>query len=226
MDLNIATLHKPTTSDPPNLTHRRGSRRCWIKDTAQVAAGSSADQVRVIGRRTDTHSPGGTAEQIAQSVGEILEDIRRVLEGGDGFLVGEDLVPDGKVVGRTGGALDGGVSLEVEVPVAGLCDAAVDDGAVLGVGGAVGVLVAGGVEAGVMAFADDDDGDAREVLLGACGGVGLYAGLLEQGQFLLDDDVVLAFGDTVAVDDDVLWEGVLVGARPALQPGLEHLVQV
>ena len=55
------------------------------------------------------------------------------------------------------GSLDRGMGLEEEIPVPGLGDAAVDDGAVFGVIPAIGVFFAGGVEAGLVAFADYDD---------------------------------------------------------------------
>ena len=73
--------------------------------------------------------------------------MRQVLEGVGGILKGrlqppvsEYLVEDGEVVGWTCGALERGVGLEVEVPIANFRDAAVDDGAVLRIGRAVGIF--------------------------------------------------------------------------------------
>ena len=51
-----------------------------------------------------------------------------------------------------------------EVPVAGLGNAAVNYGSVFGIGGAVGVAGSRRIETGVVALADDDNGDVRETL--------------------------------------------------------------
>lgn len=154
-----------------------------------------------------------------------LEHVSGVLRGGHDFLLGEDLVPDGVVMRRTGGPLEGCMGLQVEVPVAGFCDAAVDDGAVGGVLGAVGVFFAGRVEAGMVAFADDDDGEAREVLGCLRGWVDCFAGVPEQWEFLFCDEAVLALGDAVAVDDNVLGVAALVLGGPAAEVFFHHRVQ-
>ena len=83
------------------------------------------------------------------------------------------------------------MSLQEEVPVAGLGDAAVDDGPgdwVL----AVRVLLCCWVEAGVVALSDDDDGQTWETFLCLVCWVGFLACFLEKGKFLVDDLVVLA----------------------------------
>ena len=76
-----------------------------------------------------------------------------------GFVdAGEDFVDEDDVVGWACGAFDGGVGLEVEVP------GAVDDEAGFRVAVAVarglGVGFGRGEEAGVVAFSDDDEGEA------------------------------------------------------------------
>ena len=68
-------------------------------------------------------------------------------------------------MGGPGGALERGVGLQEEVPVAGLGDAAVDYGAVFGIGGAVGVAGSRRIEPGVVALTDYNYGDVRETLL-------------------------------------------------------------
>jgi len=88
-----------------------------------------------------------------------------------GFVdAGEDFVCKDNVVGGAGGAFDGGVGLEEEVKVVGGGDGAVDDEAGFGVA----VIVCGGVlnslsrvfgiengeETSVVAFTDDDHGEA------------------------------------------------------------------
>ena len=56
------------------------------------------------------------------------------------------------------------MSLQVEVPVAGLADSVVDDGARLRVGGVFGFTIGCRVEAGVVALSNDDDGYAGRPL--------------------------------------------------------------
>ena len=145
---------------PFDHTTRGSSTWRGIKKVAQVAPSSLTHQIGIVSRRANADGFGGTAEEVAHVVREVLEGVGGILEGGLDLGATEDLVEDGVVVGGTGGALDGGVGLEEEVPVAGFGDAAVDDGAVLRVRGPVGVFLLDGVEARVVPLADDDDGHA------------------------------------------------------------------
>lgn len=109
-----------------------------------------------------------------------------------GVLGVENLVPDSKVVCGASGSLQGGVCLEVEVPVTGFGDAAVDHGARLRVEGPLGFTLARGVEASVVPLSDDHDRHAGETLLGVGGWVRGSASLLQKGKLLVDYRVVLA----------------------------------
>ena len=71
----------------------------------------------------------------------------------------ENLIVDNDVVSRTGGAVDSSVSLQKKVPGTGICDVAIDHGAVLGVGGPICVFGLGGVEARMVAFTHERDED-------------------------------------------------------------------
>lgn len=61
--------------------------------------------------------------------------------------------------------LDSRMRLQEKIPVPRLRDTAVDHGAGDAVGTPVGILGVGGVEAGVVALADDDEGEAGQPLL-------------------------------------------------------------
>ncbi len=147
-------------------TLRWSSRgRDSIKKPTEIASGPFTHNICIVSGRADANSFGGATEKIAYAVCQIFEHVRDVLEGRWNFALGEDFVEHDVVVGGAGGALERGVGLQEEVPVAGLGDAAVDYGAVLGIGGAVGVAGSRGIEPGVVALADYDDGDVRETLL-------------------------------------------------------------
>jgi hypothetical protein len=75
-----------------------------------------------------------------------------------------------------------------------------------------------------VALSDDDDGEAGEALLALVGWVGLFAGSLKEGQFLVDGFVVLALRDAVAVDDDILGE-VSVQIAPVQEAADEECLQ-
>lgn len=82
------------------------------------------------------------------------------------FSLGKDFVQHDIVVGRAGSALNSLVRLLEEVPVARLCDAAIDHGATHGIAvGAVGFGNSRRIETGVVALTNDDDGDVREVMI-------------------------------------------------------------
>ena len=84
------------------------------------------------------------------------------------------------------------MSLQVEVPVTGLGDSAVDDGARLRVSGAFGFTIGCWVEASVVALSNNDDGHAGQAFLCIRGWVDVLAGFLQEGQLLLNDHVILA----------------------------------
>ena len=213
MDLNqIRVCRRPSCTCPCNAPQRR------LEHPAEIAPRPITDQISVVGRRANTHRLGRAPEQVAQIVGQVLEGVGGAHERGLHAALAEDLVVDDVVMRRPSGALEGGVGLQEEIPVAGLGDAAVDDGAVLWVARAVGVLRSGGVEAGVVAFADDGDGEAGLVVVfRRAGWVDVFACFSERGEFVFEDEGVLAFGDAVAVDEDVLRENP-VSLLPEAEP--------
>ena len=161
----------------------------------QIATRALTHQISIVRRWTDTNGFSSAAEEVAHAMSEIFENVSRVLQGRLWLflLVREDLVPDGEVVSGTSVSFDGGMGLQEEIPVPGLCHAAVDDGAVFRVCALVGGCVGGGIEAGVVAFADDDDGNPGEGFLGQSSRVGFCTRLFEKGEFFVDDGVILAF---------------------------------
>jgi hypothetical protein len=200
-------------------SHARGRARCRARharrgthqrrrviQVTQVAPCSSADEIGVICRRTDADGLGGSAKEVAHVVAEGFDDVGGVLEGLlRTWLPTENLVVDDIVVRRSGSTLDGGVSLEEEVPIAGLADAAVDNGAVLWVPRPVRVFLSGWVEAHVVALADDDDSDVGFVGFCYGGRVDFLACLAEGGELVLQNEVVLPFGYPVPIYQYVLW---------------------
>jgi hypothetical protein len=213
----------------PVVSLRYASRWCspWcgIEEPAKVASGPFTHQVRVISGRADADGLGGTAIQIAQVVREVFQGVGGVLKGRLHPAALEYLVQDDVVVGRPGRALDRCVSLQEKVPVARFGDGAVDDGAVGRVRGAVGVCLARRVETGVVAFAHNHDGDARESILRVGRRVRLGAGFTQERQLLVEHNVVLALGNAVTVNQEVLRE-LLVLRGPQAETRLEQGVQV
>lgn len=193
---NTTLIRLLLTTLSTNNTSSRGSRGSRIELLTEVAARTGTHQIGVVRRRTDADSLSGPAEEVAQVVRENLQDIRGTeiacLGGLRGVRGVENLVPDGEVVCGTRGSLQGGVCLQVEVPVAGLGDAAVDDGARLGVEGLFGFRLLCCVKPSVVPLANDHDGHAWEALLGVGGRVRGSAGLLQEGKLLVDHGVVLA----------------------------------
>src|SRR5690606_23010363 len=135
-------------------------------------------------RRADRDTLGSTSEEVAKVVGQLVQ-----LIGLEAVFIVDDVV-----MRRTGGTLQTLMRLEVEVVVVDGGDAAVDDRTGHGVAGlAVGTGFVGGVQAGMVALADDDDGDGRSVVLGACDLPGPLAGALDLWQLLVVDLSELGF---------------------------------
>jgi hypothetical protein len=171
---------------------RRGRR---FELVAQVAARTGTHQIGIVRRRTDADGLGGASEHVAEIVGKFLQGVRGAeIAWSAGFASVEDLIPDGEVVGWTRGSLQSCVGLQVEVPVAGFGDAAVDNCARLRVMRLeVGFVSLCRVETGVVAFPDDHYSDAREALLRGRSRVGGIACLAQERKLCIDNSVVLAF---------------------------------
>ncbi len=157
---------------------------------------------------------------------QVLEHIRGVLVRRSDLALGEDLIQHDVVVGWACRALDGGMGLYEEVPIAGFGDAAIDAGAVFGVARAIGVGFLCGIEARMVALADNDDGDFWKPFLGVGGRVYVGAGFANQGKLGVDDDVVLPFGDTVPVDEEAFGErSVFASGFPEAEARGDHAVE-
>ena len=87
-----------------------------------VLLASPARQIRVVDGRRDADARRGLAVQVAQIVGEVFEIAPGVVAH-----LREDFVQQDEVVGRACGPRDGGVRLEIKVPVAFLGDSFVDE---------------------------------------------------------------------------------------------------
>ena len=222
--IGIRARSRPGRSSFHHTPRWRGSWR-GVKQPAQVTPGPLTHQIGIISGGANTDGLGGAAEEVAHVVRQVLEGVGGVLEGGLDLAASEDLVEDGVVMGRTSGALDGGVGLQEEVPVPGFGDATVDDGAILRVRGAVGVFFLGWVKAGIVAFADDDNRHAWQPLLGVASGIDFFARFPKERQLLVEDNVILPFGYTIAVDQEILRISAFIVIRPQTQTRFEHAIQ-
>ena len=154
----------------------------------QVIAGTEGDEMGVVGGGGDGHRAGTADVGVAHLIGELLQ------------LVGAEVVvvPEHMVVGRTGGALNTGVTAQVEVELGRVGDPHVHGGARGDVEGLPDlVLLVHGEETGVVAFLHGDEGDS-----GLVAALQHHAGLSDGPQLALQDVQELAFADTVAVEDD------------------------
>lgn len=175
-----------------------------IKVSTEIAPSPFAHKVRIVGRRTDADSFSSTTEKIAHAMRQALEIIGCIREGVHICSFPEDLVVYDIVVSRPGGAMEGSVGLQEKVPVAGLSDAAVDDGADTIVGGPrISFLSLRGIETGVVAFADNDDGDFWKILLLVRRRVQIDASFAQKREIGVQDRFVLTFGVTIAVYEDI-----------------------
>lgn len=82
-----------------------------IKQPAKIAPSPLAHQIRIISRRADAHSLGGTTKEVTQIVRQVLESIGGVMEGRMDLPVSEYLVQDGVIMGWTCSALKRRVGL-------------------------------------------------------------------------------------------------------------------
>lgn len=198
-----------------------GVTRGTLKHIGQIPPAPLTENIGMIRWRTDTHGLGGSRVRVTQGLSHPLQFIRgtrRPLPG----LGAEYLIQHHDIVRGPRRALDGGVALQEEIPVPLLRDAAVHHGARLAVAAAVHALGVARVEARVVALANNNDGQLGEASLGHVRGVFLAAGLLQEGYFVLEDEVVLAFGHAVAVDDNVLRKAAVFAE---IEPVVEHLFE-
>lgn len=196
----------------------RITRMVLRQRTVQIRSAALTQQIRIVSRRADGDSLRRAVEEVAHIVRELLQFIG--LE--------RNVVFDDDVVCRTRGALQTLVCLEPELAEDAAGDAAVDDGAgewvpgssiLLGV--VVRVFLFSRIEASMVALAYDDDGDLGVLSYFA---VSLLESLDEGRQLMLEHELVLAFGDSIAVDDDLGGQLVVLLA-PQVQPLQYHCLQ-
>lgn len=164
-------------------------------------------------------------------MGEVLEDIGSVLEATSGrnWTTAEYLIKNDDVVGWTCCTLESSVSLQVVVPHTSISDTTVNNSAILGVARpdiSDLVIVDSGVEASVVALANDDERHAWKALLLGSGRIGLIASLTHRRNLDVAAEVVLTLRDTIAVDQDVLRELTVVVLLPQSEARLEKLGKV
>ena len=66
----------------------------------------------------------------------------------------------------------------------------------------------------VVAFADDYNGEARQALRGVVSWIEFLTRFPKERQFLVKNDIILAFGHAIAVDLDILRVSVFVCFSP------------
>lgn len=161
---------------------------------------------------------------------EIFNDISDVLERGRNCLridLPENLVMHNVIVTWACGSLKCGVRLQEEIPVPRFSYPAVDDGAGFSVARPIAVLLGSGVESRFVPLAADYDGEAWKAFFGVGCWVHLFACAAEWGKLLREDHVVLAFRDSVTVDENVFGEnGVFAFGLPEVKARLQHLGEV
>lgn len=160
---------------------------------------SRTDEISVVRRGANAHSFGGPSKQITHIVRQVLEGIRSGLELWRQLQIAENLIVNDVVVSWSGSALNRGVRLEEEVPVASLGDAAVNHRTIHRVTPAVCIFVPRRVEASVASLPDDDDRNAWLASFSVWSRIHRFAGLTESRKFLLEDNVVLALRHTIPV---------------------------
>jgi len=185
----------------------------------EVGSTTLAKQVCVVCWWADRNGLGGAVEEVAQVVGELLHLIG--LKG--------DVVLDDDVMSWACCSLKTLVSLKVELAQDLVGDAAVDDGSWKRVPGSlvslrvvIRILHLGRVEASVVALADDDDGNLGMLCLCT---IHLVKGFLKAWQLRMQDSLVLAFRNSIAVHDNLRWKTLLILLLPQLKALHHHFLQ-
>ena len=182
-EVRIRHLSRPSRTRPSNA--RRGTRsRRRGEHPAEVTSRPIADEIRIIRRGTPAHSLCCPPEKVAQIVGQVLERVGGAREGRLHLALAENLVVNDVVMRRPGGALDRGVCLQEKIPVAGFGYAAIDDGTVWWVPGAIGLFLLRWVEARVVPFTDDGDGHVGLPGFGHRGWIDVLTSFAEGGEFV------------------------------------------
>jgi hypothetical protein len=110
--------------------------------------------------------------------------------------------------------------------MSGLRNPTVNDSSGHWVRGAICVSGDGRIEASVVTLADHDNGHMREAAGCGASRVNRFTSLFEQGELLSKDKIVLAFRDTVTVDNNIFRVLVLVMPGPIPETGLQQGVKI
>jgi len=122
----------------------------------------------------------------------------------------KDLIQHHDVVCRPRSALQCSVRLKEKVPSFPLGDAAVDNGTGLGVAGTIHVSLRARVEPRVVPLSNNDDSHARQSLFLCVSWINLFTGSAKKRQLFVQDELVLALGDAVAIHQYVFGKrGIL-----------------
>ena len=154
-------------------------------------------KMSIVDCRNHRDRSGGTSVLHAVLERQLLDEGKVVV-----VLVGDDVV-----MNRTSSALDGAVRGEVVVLLSGMRDASLHKSArdwVL-----VAIAATTREEADVMALAADDDGE-----LGVDLRVDGAHHVLHVSNLLVEHELELALGDTIAEVDDLLWNVTAIKLRP------------
>jgi hypothetical protein len=161
---------------------------------------------------------------------KIFNDISDVLEQERNRLridLPKNLVMHNVIVTWACGSLKYGVHLQEEIPVLHFSHTAVDGGAGFSIAKPIAVLLGSRVESRFVPLAADYDGEAWKAFFGVGYWVHLFAYAAELGKLLREDHVVLAFRDSVAVDENIFGEsGVFAFSLPEVKARLQQLGEV
>lgn len=124
--------------------------------------------------------------------------------------LGEYLIHDYVVVRRAWRAHNGTVRLQEEITVSTLGQVTVDKGAALGIGLLIGLISGAGEKAGMVAFTNNDDGDAGKFPSCVWRKVQLSTSPYELRKLFIKHFVVLIFRHPISVDKEVLRKRMMV----------------
>lgn len=189
-------------------------------DSQQILPATITELVSQESRGAVTDRASSPAHHVTDVVSNFLQHING-LAVRIGLGVCENLIVDDNVVSWTSGTLERSLGLQVEVPVHRAGYSAVNNTSVEWVGCSVLVLRVGRIEAHVVTFSTDNDGD-----VGHGSTVYRFGSSLDLWKFLHKDHVVLALANTVTVHENVLGQVATVVLLPQVQPAKHHILEV
>lgn len=124
--------------------------RLRLAQATEIASSPFTHNVCIVSWPANATRFGGATKKIIHVECQIYKDVGDVLETIWDFSLSRNFIQHNIVMCGAGGALDRGVRLQEEVPVAGLGDAAVDYCPTLGITTGVGVVGSRRTETGVV----------------------------------------------------------------------------